>query len=200
MSVTTVILDMYGVIMKLPDGGFYDFVNRYFPALTHQEMFPAVSKASIGELPSLEIFKSYGFKGDIAQIERTYLETVEINDEFFEFADKIDKNYRLAILSNDPSEWSAFVREKFDLNRYFDVITISGDVGCKKPDPEIFLHTLKKLGEKAENCLFVDDRPTNVLAAENLDMNAVVFGRRFPDYTGEHVKSFPELYEHLKTL
>ncbi len=199
MNITTVILDMYGVIMKHPNGGFYDYVNQKFPSLTHEEMYPIISQASIGGISSLEIFKSCGYEGDLAKIQRDYLETVEINEEFFSFAEKISKNYRLAILSNDPSEWSAFIRQKFDLNKYFDAIIISGDVGMKKPSPEIFLHTLNILSENAKNCLFVDDRPTNVEAASALSLNGVVFKNSVSsDYTGEYIESFSELERYIE--
>jgi putative hydrolase of the HAD superfamily len=47
----------------------------------------------------------------------------------------------------------------------FDVVVISGEVGMRKPDPEIFEHTLALLGLTAPECVFVDDLPRNVRAA-----------------------------------
>ena len=47
----------------------------------------------------------------------------------------------------------------------FDVVVISGEVGMRKPDAEIFHHTLDLLGLAADECVFVDDLPPNVRAA-----------------------------------
>jgi len=50
----------------------------------------------------------------------------------------------------------------------FDVIVISGEVGMRKPDRDIFEHTLDLLGIPAEQCVFVDDMSSNVQAAASL--------------------------------
>lgn len=55
-----------------------------------------------------------------------------------------------------------YVREKFQLNQYFDAISISGDIGIKKPDERIFRMTLEKLDVPASDCLYVDDRVKNL--------------------------------------
>ena len=47
----------------------------------------------------------------------------------------------------------------------FDVVVISGEVGMRKPEPEIFAHTLDLLGLSAPECVFVDDLAHNVRAA-----------------------------------
>ncbi|MET9403124.1 HAD family phosphatase [Kitasatospora sp. NPDC002965] len=55
----------------------------------------------------------------------------------------------------------------------FDVQVISGDVGLAKPDPEIFRLTLDRMGLAGEDCVFVDDYPANLLAAEELGITTV---------------------------
>jgi epoxide hydrolase-like predicted phosphatase len=50
----------------------------------------------------------------------------------------------------------------------FDAVVISGEVGMRKPEPEIFLHTLDLLGLSAPQCVMVDDLPRNIHAAVDL--------------------------------
>lgn len=50
----------------------------------------------------------------------------------------------------------------------FDVVVISGEVGLRKPEPAIFELTTKRLGLRAEQCVFVDDLKHNVAAAAAL--------------------------------
>jgi putative hydrolase of the HAD superfamily len=52
----------------------------------------------------------------------------------------------------------------------FDVVVISGEVGMRKPEPEIYQLTVDQLGVPAQQCAFVDDLRPNVRAAAELGM------------------------------
>jgi putative hydrolase of the HAD superfamily len=192
-----VILDMYGVILKDPGEGFITYVNRTFPDLTPADIYLHWDKADVGEISSLEVFERLGFKGDLEKIQREYLDTVEINELFYEFATDIKKYYKLALISNDSSEWSNFFRNKYNINDYFDVITVSGDVKIKKPDERIFKHTLAKLGCFASDCTYIDDRRFNLEAAQSLGMDTILFNSRNVQYEGKTVNNFKELADLL---
>lgn len=192
-----VILDMYGVILKDTGDGFVPYINRTFPNLSPEEIYEPWNKADVGELSSLEVFKHLGFKGDLAQIQKEYLDSVEINESFYGFASGIKQYYKLALISNDSSEWSIYFRDKYDLNRYFDVVTVSGDLKIKKPDERIFRHTLEKLGCLASDCTYIDDRRYNLKAAQALGMDAVLFNSRNVQYEGKTVNNFNELANML---
>jgi putative hydrolase of the HAD superfamily len=188
-----VILDMYGVILKETGDGFVPFINRTFPELSPEDIYLPWDKADVGELSSLEVFERLGFKGDLAKIEKEYLDTVEINESFYEFATNIKKYYKLALISNDSSEWSRYLRDKYKINDYFDVITVSGDIKIKKPDERIFKLTIEKLGCLASDCTYIDDRRFNLEAAQSLGMDTVLFNSRNVQYEGKTVHNFKEL-------
>ena len=188
-----VILDMYGVILKDSEGGFIPFVNQTFPDLTRADIYQYWDKADVGELASLDLFRELGFKGDLAKIEKEYLDTVKIDESFYEFAKIIKKHYKLALLSNDSSECSSYLRDKYKINEYFDAITVSGDVKIKKPDSRIFTLTLDKLGCSAYDCIYVDDREFNLEAAKSFGMDTVLFNTRNVQYEDKTVNNFEEL-------
>lgn len=77
----------------------------------------------------------------------------------------------LALLSNAPSSFARHA-EKQDWARYFKVLVFSGDVGVAKPDPEIFEHLVARLGVPAEECLFFDDKLSNVEGARAAGLRA----------------------------
>ena len=133
----------------------------------------------------------------MGKIEKEYFETVEINESFYEFASNISKYYKLALVSNDSSEWSRYLRDKYKINNYFDVITVSGDIKIKKPDERIFMHTLEKLGCLASDCTYIDDRRFNLAAAQSLGMDAILFNSRNVQYEGKTVQNFKELADML---
>ena len=76
---------------------------------------------------------------------------------------------RTGLLSN--SWGNDYPRDGWD--EMFDVVVISGEVGMRKPEPEIFRHVLDLIGLEAAECVFVDDLPHNVAAAVALGMVGV---------------------------
>ena len=192
-----VILDMYGVILKQTGDDFVPYVQHTFPNLKPEEIYKPWLKADIGEIPSLQIWEEIGFRGDLEKIEKDYLDTIKLNDGFLDFISTAKKKYKLAVISNDSSGWSKYIREKFDINKYFDVISISGDLKIQKPDERIFNLTIDKLKVKAEDCLYIDDREGNLKAAEKLGMKTVMLNSRNVQYSGDAVNSFKELAERI---
>lgn len=190
-----VVLDMYGVIIKQTGDEFVPYVQRTFPDLTPEEIYAHWLKAEVGEIPSIEIWKRIGYQGDLEKIEKEFLKSAEINDGFYDFAAAARKKYKMAIISNDAGSWSRHLREKFDINRYFDVVSVSGDLKIRKPDERIFQITLEKLGCRAEDCVFVDDRERNLKAAGELGMRPILFNSRNVPYKGVIANSFAELAE-----
>lgn len=188
-----IILDMYGVIIRQTGEDFVPYVQRTFPDLRQEDIYPTWFKADVSELTSLEVWESLGFKGDIEKIEEEYLDTMEINNGFLDFISSVSKHYKTAIISNDSSRWSKYLREKFDINKFFDVISISGDLRIQKPDERIFRLTIEQLGCKAEDCYYVDDREDNLVAASKVGMNAVLFNSRNVPYEGSIVTDFIQL-------
>lgn len=188
-----IILDMYGVIVKQTGDDFVPYVQRTFPDLRPEDIWEPWFKADIGELTSLDVWRLLGFQGDLEEVEREYLDIIELNSGFHEFAASVKGHYKLAIISNDSSRWSRYIREKFDMNQYFNVISISGDLKMQKPDPRIFQLTMEQLGCEAAECIYVDDRRKNLAAAKALGMNTVMFNSRNTEYEGNTVMSFQEL-------
>ena len=77
---------------------------------------------------------------------------------------------RTALLSNS---WGMdYPREGWD--ELFDVTVISGEVGMRKPDPEIYLLCAERLGLPPSACVFVDDLAPNVRGAAAVGMVGVL--------------------------
>ncbi|MGH3343663.1 MAG: HAD family hydrolase [Carbonactinosporaceae bacterium] len=91
---------------------------------------------------------------------------------------------RTALLSN--SWGNEYPRDGWD--EMFDVVVISGEVGMRKPEPEIFWHTLSALGCRPEEAVFVDDLPHNVRGAAELGI------------VGVHHRSYDETVAELEAL
>jgi epoxide hydrolase-like predicted phosphatase len=61
-----------------------------------------------------------------------------------------------------------------DLRPLFDALVISGEVGMRKPDADIYLFAADKAGVSPAECVFVDDFQVNVDGAEAVGMTGVL--------------------------
>ncbi|GAA1527276.1 HAD family phosphatase [Kribbella lupini] len=76
---------------------------------------------------------------------------------------------KTALLSN--SWGNTYPRDTWE--GMFDDLVISGEVGLRKPEPEIYLLAAERIGLPPAECVFVDDLELNVEAARALGMTAI---------------------------
>ena len=83
--------------------------------------------------------------------------------------------FRLGILSNMGFGVLDYMRPRFPWLAQFDYLTFSCNLGIVKPDPAIYLHTVKKLGVAPDQALFIDNLETNITGAEAVGLHAALF-------------------------
>jgi putative hydrolase of the HAD superfamily len=79
--------------------------------------------------------------------------------------------FSTALLSNS---WGCDEYPRADFPGLFDTVVLSGEVGMRKPEQEIFLHAAQTLGLAPAECVFVDDMGANVAAARACGMAGVL--------------------------
>lgn len=101
---------------------------------------------------------------------------VAINTALVDYTEQLKASgLRIACLSNGSHEWTLQIIREHGLEHIFEAVILSSDLGLVKPDPEIYLQALQRLGVQPSQALFVDDRKTNVDAAEALGIRSLVF-------------------------
>lgn len=85
------------------------------------------------------------------------------------------KGYEIYGLTNWSMETFPAARERFGILQMIDRYVVSGAERLIKPDYRLFHVLLDRYGLKAGECVFVDDNPDNVAAAETLGMKGIVF-------------------------
>jgi epoxide hydrolase-like predicted phosphatase len=93
---------------------------------------------------------------------------------------------RTALLSNS---WGNEY-DRSDWHEMFDTVVISGEVGMRKPEREIFELALDRIGLPASECVFVDDVPHNIDAAVEAGLVGIVH-RSFEETASELETLFP---------
>jgi putative hydrolase of the HAD superfamily len=77
---------------------------------------------------------------------------------------------RTGLISNS---WGTRRYDRTKMAELFDGIVISGEVGIRKPDPEMYRMGAERIGVEPHACVFVDDLPFNLSPAAELGMATV---------------------------
>lgn len=93
------------------------------------------------------------------------------------------KRITLALTTSSSKRSTKIVFDKADLNNVFQEVVTNDDYDKRKPDPESYLLTAKKLGVKPEECVVIEDSATGLEAAKAAGMKCIVVPN---EYTKHH--------------
>jgi putative hydrolase of the HAD superfamily len=96
----------------------------------------------------------------------------------------LGKRFRLGMVTNGIPDVQRTKIDATGLNEMFDLVMISGELGCGKPDPRIYAVTLEAIGSRPENAIMVGDNfRRDVTAAQAVGIRGVwiAAGRPSPD-------------------
>jgi HAD superfamily hydrolase (TIGR01509 family) len=82
--------------------------------------------------------------------------------------------YLLGVASNSVRRTVEEMMERSDLMRYLDVMFSNEDVSRPKPDPEMYLSAMERLGVRPEETVIVEDNENGVKAARASGANVLV--------------------------
>lgn len=99
----------------------------------------------------------------------------------------LEMEFRLCLVSNGKSKNQRDKVKRLSLERYFEKIVISEEVGFKKPSAHIFEYALNEMGCTAEEAFFIGDHPINdYMGSSKLGFTSIWF---------EGAHAWPENYE-----
>jgi HAD superfamily hydrolase (TIGR01509 family) len=105
-----------------------------------------------------------------------------------ELVTQVAARYPIGLLSDiDPLHWR-FLKENFSILQYFKNPVLSYEIGALKPSRECYRRAATAVGEPHRFCLFIDDRPINIIGAKQSGMQTI------------HFKNPADLYTRLKEL
>ena len=164
-----ILFDWMGVIFKEADviGGTFARVmlsDLQKSSISMEGIWRRYYPYSEGKLSREDFWQ--GFHGNIGDLERKYLDTFELNEEY-EFIRGLERRFKLGVVSNLPAEWGDYLIAKYRFRETFDPIVVSGSVRRRKPDPEIYRIALAGLGP-VDDMYVVDDKLSNLRAVHEL--------------------------------
>jgi putative hydrolase of the HAD superfamily len=100
-----------------------------------------------------------------------------IRDSMVDFCRSLRaRGMRTGLLTNNAIEFGPFWRPLLPLDELFDDVVDSCEVGCRKPDEQIFHLALSRLGVEPTRTVFIDDAVGNVEGARRAGLQAVLIG------------------------
>jgi epoxide hydrolase-like predicted phosphatase len=101
--------------------------------------------------------------------------TFQLNDDMVAFIhDLKNAGYPIAILTNNVKEFREWWWPLMDFEAVFNAIVDSHEVRMRKPNPDIYHHTMSRIGATPGRTVFLDDLHANVEAANALGMHGVL--------------------------
>lgn len=198
-KIKAVIFDMDGVLIEAKDW-HYEALNRalklfgmeigYAEHLTTFDGLPTKKKL---EILSIDRSLPKGLHNFINKMKQQY--TMEIvyracKPRFYhQYAlSRLHKEgYKMAVCSNSIFNTIDVMMQKAALNPYFEFYVSNEDVKHGKPDPEMYIKAISRLGLNPRECLIVEDNENGIKAAKASGANVMVV-KEVSDVNYENIK------------
>lgn len=178
-----VIFDMDGVLIDSEALHLYDFrvfLQRHNQNLTNEELSEFVgldAKTFIGHLQ--EVWKPVSLLPSIEEIKEgckypsDSFQDMLVPHVRFILSHLKKNNIKIAIASSSPYNIIYKMLSINDIDSYFDVIVSGNDVQAKKPSPDIYFETLKRLELPWNDCIVIEDSLVGIQAAINAGLYVI---------------------------
>lgn len=159
------IYEKYG-LKELGIPSAHDFHMVYHPLNEHLwELYRAdkITKDDLNRTRFLKPLEHYGIHDiELADnLSKDYVywspRIVRLVPGTMELLDYLKPKYHLHLITNGFQEVQHTKLGGSGMEPYFETLTVSEEVGVKKPNPEIFLFALKKAGATAQESLMIGD-------------------------------------------
>jgi len=208
-----VIFDFWGTIMEngvfpspmkqvknilridMPFGEFAPKFEEAFMKTKYDSLYDAFKNTATAfniNPPDFIFDKLVGLWNKNKLLAKPYPETAEVLAE-------LKRNYKLALIANTDSFSLRDVLEKYDLNKFFDIVVLSYETGVLKNNAEMFEITLKKLKvKKAEVVMVGDSIESDMKGAEAAGIRGILIDRKLMREYPDKIQSLTELQALLK--
>jgi HAD superfamily hydrolase (TIGR01509 family) len=174
-----VIFDMDGVLIEAKDW-HYEALNRALALFgyeisryAHLTVYDGLPTKKKLEMLSRETNLPVGLHSFINEMKQIYtMEMVHTKCKplfvhEYALAALKAKGYKLAVASNSIAQTVDVMMKKASLDIYLDQILSATDVTLPKPNPEIYITAIQRLGLKNSECLVVEDNENGLKAARD---------------------------------
>lgn len=171
--VKAIIFDCFGVLYQ----GSLDYLYSVTPDKHHKELRDLTRASDYGYIEQAEFMSHLT---QLTGLPEAHLKDVinahhVRNDSLVELVKELKPKYKIGLLSNVGRGVMEQLFSSEEQRELFDAVVLSSDIGSIKPSRSAYLAASSALQVEPEQCLMVDDMPSNIEGAEAAGMNGVVF-------------------------
>jgi HAD superfamily hydrolase (TIGR01509 family) len=112
---------------------------------------------------------------DMPRFLEQYWSADDVSWDLLDYIRSLKPRYKVGLLSNAWDDLRQTMHDRWNIDRLFDELIISAEVGIVKPDPRIFHLAVGRLGVQPAEAVFIDDMLVNVEAANREGFKAIQF-------------------------
>jgi epoxide hydrolase-like predicted phosphatase len=181
--ITTIVLDIGGVLIDNPAGPFIDHCAKELQCdkeLLRQQAVIQLPLFQQGIIDESEFWVriTQSLKVDnpnrplwLDGLKSSYKEKVEIFDELKSLR---SQGFRLVILSNTEPPIIKYLKTLPSFS-IFDAFFVSNELHCIKPNKVIYEKVIESCRCKPSEMIFIDDKPENLEPAKAMGMHTILF-------------------------
>jgi len=178
-----IIFDLSGVLVypTLVNPAGYEVGSRYFEPKQLEGIFyeKDYKNNMLGLISHEQLVSNYIKKMkldmSVEEYDDVLKKDVKPMDGMETLMQELEPKYNLAIGTNEGKVIAKYKVERSGVMQYMSKIVPSYLLRELKPHPAFYKKMLKRLGAKAEECVFTDDRKDNVHAAKMLGIVGIEF-------------------------
>ncbi len=168
----------------------------YIPA-NHLEIFRAMSVVDCAKY----FITQFGVKQPLQQIcdeinamiEVKYRHEIQTKEGVLEFLQK-NKDKKMCIATATDKHLVEFALKRLGLEKCFEFIITSSEVGCGKDQPDIFINAAKRLGLEVGECIVFEDAAHAIKSAKLAGFYTVGVYEKCFESEQETVKKYADQY------
>lgn len=130
-----------------------------------------------------QLLRELGTHGDPVELGSTFVQALTDHGELFagalDLLDSIHGKVTMAMVTNGIGVVQRGRLDRLDIAKYFDVVSISGELGMSKPAPSIFDHTLAALDvtDRSAVVMIGDSLSSDIAGGINAGVDTIWFNR-----------------------
>jgi epoxide hydrolase-like predicted phosphatase len=184
-NIRAIIWDLGGVIIRTEDLSHREKWEKRFGfeawGLANLVFRSEISQlASIGKASADDIWATVQEKlgldnEEIQQLRIDFFAGDRLDEKLLTFIRQLRISHKTGMITNAWPNIRHWIENQWKIADAFDHILISAEVGLVKPDPAIYELSLKQMGVKPGETIFIDDFEENIEGAKAVGMHAIHF-------------------------
>ena len=207
--IKAVIFDVDGVLVDSLNANhkfFTDLMNKFGHRFMKREEF-----LSFFHLPMKDIIRHSTKSTNEEEIEKIWKsgkdrevpypnELLNTQNNLEEVIKLLSKDYTLGIVTSRAADSVFNMPQLSDLGKYFKVVIGYTDTKNHKPHPEPLILATTKLNMAPEECVYIGDSETDIIAAKAAGMKSILYSKEKLYGADDNFEDFDKLAEVVNNL